>query len=117
MSALLYWLITVAATIHVLEEYFTGWLDWAQELIAVVDLQSFIVFNILFIVLCISAALFDFPVLRLTVICLIGVNALIHIGGSLMKRNYMPGVVSAVIAYIPLTTLGLIRFLCVFNKT
>ena len=48
--SVLYCLILAVAIIHVFEEYFTGWLDYAQQYAKNVKRIDFIVVNIIFIV-------------------------------------------------------------------
>ncbi len=115
MRDLIFWLIVAAAMIHIVEEYFSGWIEWAKKTVSSVDLKSFVVVNVLFLLLCAAAAMFDLPVLRLAVLSLIGSNIAVHIAGALRDRGYVPGTISAVFAYVPLMVTGLVIFFRMYD--
>jgi ABC-type multidrug transport system permease subunit len=111
-----FWLIVGAAVIHVFEEYFTGFMDWMKNYSpkGFMDLKKFspkgtklffIIVNSLFIVLCVLAAIVNqaIPFFSLSIAFLLIINALLHVSGAIRVRSYAPGVVSAVILYIPLS--------------
>lgn len=99
------WAIVVAAIIHVIEEFQGGWLNWAQRYIPGITLSQFLTINTAFVFLCISGALAgsDYPVFSLSIASLIFINALIHIIPALRGRGYTPGLISAVLLYLPLS--------------
>ncbi len=106
MFSVLPWIVVAIAILHVLEEYFFGWLTWAKEFVPTVKLSHFIVINALFIALCTVSAIIQNPFLMLSVYALILVNAFVHIGPTILKRKYSPGLVSALILYIPVAIYG-----------
>jgi hypothetical protein len=61
--------------------------------------------NTVFVALCLVAAVLyrTRPVLALSAIALVGVNALIHLAATIVLRAYSPGLVSALVLYVPLT--------------
>ncbi|MFB0561951.1 MAG: HXXEE domain-containing protein [Candidatus Lokiarchaeia archaeon] len=94
-----------AAVIHVFEEYFKGFIDWMKETYPGGTKSLFIVVNAVFIILCVLAALINvaIPFFSLSIAGLLFINPLIHIGGTIRYRRYAPGVVSAILLYIPLS--------------
>lgn len=100
-----YWAIVAAAVIHVAEEYRGGFLTWFPKFSGMrIAMEQFVIVNALFVLLCITAALVPGQaiVLKLSVAALIFVNACIHIIGTVRFRRYSPGLVSALLLYMPL---------------
>nr|MDO8079532.1 HXXEE domain-containing protein [Candidatus Freyarchaeota archaeon] len=106
----------MAAVFHILEEYFTGFMDWMKKYSpkGFMDLKNFsprgaalffIIVNFLFIVLCVLAAIVNqaIPFFSLSVAFFLIINALLHVSGMIRFRRYAPGVVSAVFLYIPIS--------------
>lgn len=93
-----------AALVHVLEEYLGDWVASVQAYIPGVTLRQFAVVNVAFVILCAAAAIvgMDNPVFALSVASLVLINAGIHVVGTIVLRGYSPGVVSAVLLYVPL---------------
>ncbi len=105
---ILYGLILLAAIIHVLEEYYTGWLDYAQKYAKNVKKVDFIVINIIFVIIVFISTLLVIltqtqTIFNLAVVFLIFINALIHIIPSIVLRRYIPGLISALIGYLPVS--------------
>ena len=101
---LILWTVVVAAVIHIAEEYWSGWLDWARQFVPGTTLTQFLVINALFLLLCIAAALVSLShlVFSLSVAGLILVNAVIHLVPAIRLKRYIPGLISAILLYIPL---------------
>jgi hypothetical protein len=99
------WAIVVAAIFHVVEELQGGWLDWAQRYVPGITLNQFLTINTAFVSLCILGALVgsEYPVFSLSIASLIFSNALIHIIPALRLGCYTPGLISAVLLYLPLS--------------
>lgn len=105
-----YWAIIGAALLHVAEEYYIpgGFMDFMKRFnprfAAHITTPFAIVFNGLFILLCIlGAALREIsPAFSLSVAGLLGFNALMHMGAAIRTRGYAPGLVSSLLLYLPL---------------
>jgi hypothetical protein len=101
----------IAALLHVVEEYYVpgGFFDFVRRLgtgiAEQLTLPVAIVVNGLFLLLALLAAILwrDYPVPSLSIAGLLLVNALIHVAGSLRAKAYAPGLVTAVILYVPLS--------------
>ena len=101
----------VAALLHVVEEYYVpgGFLEFVRRfgtrMAEQLTVPVAVVVNGLFLVLALLAALLwrGYPVLSLSIAGLLLVNALIHVAGSLRAKAYAPGLVTAVILYVPLS--------------
>lgn len=102
-----FWLVVGAAVVHVLEEYFKGFIDQMKSFAPESTKQLFIIVNVvnaLFIILCILAAIINkaIPFFSLSIAGLLFINAEIHIYATVRHKKYAPGLVSAVLLYIPL---------------
>ena len=101
----------VAALLHVVEEYYVpgGFFDFVRRLgtgiAEQLTLSVAIVVNGLFLLLALLAAILwrNYPVPSLSIAGLLLVNALIHVAGSLRAKAYAPGLLTAVILYVPLS--------------
>jgi len=105
---ILYCLILLAAIIHVFEEYYTGWLDYAQKYARNVKKVDFIVINIIFVIIVFISTLLVIltqtqTIFNLAVVFLIFINALIHLVPSIVLKRYIPGLMSAVLGYLPIS--------------
>lgn len=102
-----FWLILAAGVTHVVEEYVAGWVDTVNEfhLPMRMTMRRFTVINILFLALCIWAALVNvgIPVLSLSIAMLVFINGLIHVMWTVRLKVYFPGAVSSILLYIPLS--------------
>jgi hypothetical protein len=102
-----YLIVTALALIHIFEEYFTGWVDYARQYAKNVKATEFIIVNIIFFAAVIAATLlvvFDkFSIFSLSIIFLILINSLIHIIPSIVLRKYVPGLFSALFGYLPVS--------------
>jgi len=101
----------IAALLHVVEEYYVpgGFFDFVRRLgtgiAEQLTLSVAIVVNGLFLLLALLAAILwrNYPVPSLSIAGLLLVNALIHVAGSLRAKAYAPGLLTAVILYVPLS--------------
>ena len=95
------WVATAAYGLHALEEFMLDWKDWANNVLKLpVDWPIFYVVNTLVVVLGIiaSALSLAFPALML-------INAVFfHILPFLVKKKFSPGLISAVVLFLPLGT-------------
>lgn len=99
--------IVIAALVHVAEEHLGGFVESVARISALrITREEFWIVNALFILLCIAAALSGDHALwlRMSVVGLIAVNAVVHVIGALRLRGYAPGMISAVVFYIPLAS-------------
>ena len=94
-----------AAVLHVLEEWEGGFLLQMRQFVPGVTPMHFWLVNAGFVALCLVAAVLyrTCPVLALSAIALVGVNALIHLAATIVLHAYSPGLVSALALYVPLT--------------
>jgi hypothetical protein len=102
-----YLIILIISLIHIFEEYFTGWVDYARQYAKKLKAIEFIIVNIIFFAAVIIATLlviFDkFTIFSLSIIFLIFINSLIHIVPSIVLRKYTPGLFSALFGYLPVS--------------
>lgn len=102
-----FWALTVAYSAHILEEYILDWKTWAEETSGLkMSWNEFLLANAAVIVLgiCCSAVGYDCPVFAYLFVGLAAVNALFaHIGTTIVKRRFSPGVITSVIFFIPLS--------------
>lgn len=98
-------ILPVAAVIHVVEEWRAGFVAQVGRFVPGVSMAHFWLINAAFVTFCVVASIAhrNRPVVALSAMALIGVNALIHLAGALLARGYSPGVVSAGVLYVPLT--------------
>jgi hypothetical protein len=104
----IFWLVLAVSAIHVLEEYAGGWVKFVNSLrtpIGHTTIGAFYLVNCIFILLCALAALLNasFIIFGLSIAALLFINALIHIGGIVRLKRHNPGVVTAVLLYLPLS--------------
>jgi len=101
------WTVLLVSIIHVLEEYFAGFVKVVNEISPIKGITTgqFIFINLLMFLLEILAIIVNTGnvLFTLSVGALIFINALIHLGGSIKFKRYMPGLISAIAGYIPLS--------------
>lgn len=105
-------LALIFAVAHVAEEYFCGWVAWANLYIKGVTITQFVFWNALFIALCIIGIVFQNELVRLSIVTLLLINVFVHLIPSIFKRQYSPGLISALILYLPL---GIFTYFVVLN--
>jgi hypothetical protein len=103
-----FWGIVGAAVVHVVEEYLGDWVGSVQKVMPGVTLAQFVVVNAAFLALSIVSAIVGMAnlVFSLSVVSLVFINALIHLGATVSMRRYSPGVASAILFYVPLAFLA-----------
>ena len=111
----LLWPFVPALAIHVAEEWFAGFTTWVVQLTgrSMPD-AAFIGINAVamaLLVLAINAATGDESKgwLAITIATVFLINTVSHVAGSLLTRSYSPGLFSAVVLYVPLGSLTMIR--------
>ena len=113
MSNYIIWISVFAAIIHILEEYYYGWIDWAKSFVPTVKKSHFIVVNILFVFTCVLAAILQFTELKISIFSLLIINTIVHLVPTIIKGKYSPGLASAILLYIPI---GVFGYLATFNE-
>lgn len=108
MDNLPFWLLTVAYAGHILEEYVLDWRKWAQDVSKLtLEWTEFFVANFAVIILGISCSIvgFDYPIFSYMFIGLAVINALFaHIGTTIVKRKFSPGLITSIFLFIPICT-------------
>jgi len=107
----IFWALVGAAAIHMVEEFvypgeFLDWMrDFRPEFASSVTVRFAVIINALFFLLCVAGAIVASrsPVLSLSVASLLFLNALMHMVGVVKAREYVPGVISGVVLYLPLS--------------
>jgi hypothetical protein len=113
-----FWAFLGASIVHIFEEYkypggFPDYLKRANPRFATAITTKFaVVINGLQVVLCVAAmAVGDRNLIfSLSVAGLLLLNALMHIGGTIRTKHYVPGVISAGVIYAPLSLLAFYAF-------
>lgn len=111
--------LPVAGILHILEEYVYpgGFADAFRKLLPrsshLFTVSFHVIVNGIFVLLTLVGAFIGRSnlVISLSVYGLIFANAFLHIRGAIVTRKYYPGVISAVLIYIPLTVFAYFRFL------
>jgi len=103
-----FWALTVAYSAHILEEYILDWKTWAEQTSGLkMDWPEFFVANFAVIILGISCSVvgFECPVFAYLFVGLATVNAVFaHIGTTIVKRRFSPGLITSIILFIPICT-------------
>jgi len=114
-DAALLWLFVAAYAIHIAEERFSGFPSWVARVVSQpMPPGAFIAINavaMLVMVIGVRAAIRDDANgwIAVTIATIALVNTASHIGGAMLTRGYAPGLISAVVFYVPLGTLTMIR--------
>jgi hypothetical protein len=102
-----YLAITIISLIHIFEEYFTGWVDYARQYAKNLKAIEFIIVNIIFFAAVVVSTVLiledSITIYSISIIFLIFINSLIHIIPSIVLRKYVPGLFSALFGYLPLS--------------
>ena len=102
MPASIGWLFVACAGIHVAEEFCFGWMAWVNRFRDRITRPQFLTFNALFILLCGLGLVADSVTFTLSLASLFLLNLLVHLVPTLIFRKYSPGLVSALVLYLPL---------------
>ena len=114
-DAALLWTLVAAYAIHVAEEWFTGFPAWVANIVSrPMPADAFLIINaiaMLLMVIGVRAAIRDERNgwIAVTIATIAIVNTLAHVGGAILTRGYAPGLASAIVLYVPLGALTLIR--------
>src|SRR5688572_27027477 len=100
------WVALAVYAIHILEEFMFDWKNWANHVLGLpVTWADFYVTNAVVVVLGIVAAQVGWrlPAIALAFPALMLINAVIfHIAPFVVTRNFSPGLVTAVLLFLPL---------------
>gem|GEM_PF-3712749 len=66
--SLILWLRCIAAVAHVIEEYLSGWVAWAKNRVKSIDLNTFIIFYVIFLAFCVMTAIVNLLVINIALI-------------------------------------------------
>ncbi len=108
-----------AAIIHVFEEYIYpgGFSDALKSLnpkaAHLITTRFSIFVNGVFLLLCLAGAIIGTAslVFSLSIASLVFINAILHIRSAIITRGYYPGLITAVLLYIPLAVYAFAAFL------
>ena len=113
----LLWLLAASYAIHVAEEWFGGFPAWVARIVSrPMPTGAFVIINataMLLMIIGVRAAIKRETSgwIAVTIATIALVNTLSHLGGAFVTRGYAPGVISAVVLYVPLGSLTMIRAL------
>jgi len=102
------WMVAASCALHPLEEYFTGWQEWALGTLGVMmPTARFVFFNTALFVAALFAARSGWrrPALSLVIPAATLVNALFfHILPTIVQHRVSPGVYTATLLYLPFSS-------------
>ena len=108
MDNLLFWILTAAYAGHILEEYILDWRKWAEETSKLkLRWSEFFVANFAVIILgiCCSSVGFGCPTFSYMFVGLATINGIFaHIGTTILKRKFSPGLITSVLLFVPICT-------------
>jgi hypothetical protein len=107
-------LLLASAIIHVAEETIYDWVLWANQFIEGVTWSQFAFWNTLFLSFCVIGIVSKNIVLQLSLAALVVTNAFIHLMPSLVHWQYSPGLVSALVLYLPA---GISAYVIAYQKS
>jgi len=102
------WLLPLAYGLHIAEEYWLHFPDWVSHLSrSFVSNTQFLVLNgVFWLLMVVSVAAIrartSLAWLVATLAAILGINAAVHLIGSLVTRTYSPGSITAAFLYLPL---------------
>ena len=109
-------LIVIIAILHVIEEYYGGFIPFVSNIVPGITLSHFLFINVLFVLYVVVALISDKQTLVLSVPLLLIVNAAIHSISSIVFWAYSPGVITSVFLYVPVSVY-FIKYLNPYRKT
>jgi len=111
----LLWPFVPAYLIHVAEEWFAGFPQWLEQIAGrPVPGSAFLIISAVVLVVLIAAIRAATRAehngwLGVTIATIALINTAVHAGGAVLTQSYSPGLVSAVVLYVPLGSLVTIR--------
>jgi hypothetical protein len=105
------WVVAASCALHVAEEYFTGWQEWARPALGIVmPTARFLFMNLVLVIAAVLLAKVGWrrPALSLVIPSATLVNAVFfHILPTIWQQRISPGVFTAVLLYVPFSTWAL----------
>lgn len=105
MNNNIFWIALAAYALHILEEFFYNWKDWAQQVLGLpVDWTGFYITNVAVLFLGVVCASIGWsnPVIALAYPGLMLINTIFfHIMPVIVKRKFSPGVITACLLFLP----------------
>jgi hypothetical protein len=102
-----FWIAMSAYAIHMMEEFFYNWKDWANNVLGLpVDWAGFYVTNtaVLFLGIACASTGWSMPWFALAFPALMLINAIFfHIVPFIVKRKNSPGLITAVLLFLPIS--------------
>jgi hypothetical protein len=102
------WVVAASCALHVLEEYFTGWQQWARETLSIVmPTTRFLVMNAVLVLAAVLLARIGWakPALTLVIPAATLVNGVFfHILPTIVQQRVSPGVYTASLLYVPFSS-------------
>jgi hypothetical protein len=114
-DASLLWLFVPAYLVHIGEEWVGGFPQWLGVVVGrPLPAAAFLIVNGVALVLLITGILAAIREDRhgwivVTVATIVLINTLVHAAGAALTASYSPGLISAVVLYVPLGSLAMIR--------
>ena len=111
------WLFPLAYGLHIAEEHWLHFPAWVSGLAGpFVSSPQFLLLNAIFWLLMVAAVLVirarsSRAWLVVTLAAILGINAALHLLGSIVTRTYSPGSVTAALLYVPLVVYALRQIL------
>ena len=106
------WVVAASCALHVAEEYFTGWQQWALDTLGIVmPTARFLLMNAVLVVAAVVLASIGWkrPTLSLIIPAATLVNAIFfHIMPTIVQRRVSPGVYTAALLYLPFSSWALV---------
>lgn len=102
------WVVAISCLLHVLEEYFTGWQEWAVATLGIaMPTPPFLIVNAILVLAAFVLARSGWrrPTLSLVIPAATLVNAVFfHIVPTLVQQRVSPGVYTAALLYVPFSS-------------
>jgi hypothetical protein len=102
------WVVAASCALHVIEEYSTGWQEWAVGTLGIVmPTTRFLVANAVLIIAALFFARTGWrrPTLSLVIPAATLVNAIfLHVLPTVLQRHISPGVYTAALLYVPFSS-------------
>ncbi len=116
----IFWVFLLAALVHVGEEYFFpgGFMQFMQRLnprwASAITAPFTILVNAAFLLLVFAGAWVGESslIFSLSIAALLFINGILHFAGTIITSHYVPGLISGLLLYIPLSTTAFITYLC-----
>jgi hypothetical protein len=115
-----FWVFLAASLVHIGEEYFFpgGFVQIMQKLnprwAPAITVPFTVTVNLLFILLVLVGAIVGETslVFSLSIAALLFLNGIAHLVGTIFTRHYVPGLISGLILYIPLSITAFHTYVC-----